>query len=67
MREEPAARSFGRRLVQAIRDRPKNPRHEAENEDNRIFFRDIVVANRITRPLEYQRWVRKGWILDPER
>ena len=62
IRFEPAARDLGRRLVRVIKDKPGNPKQEAEILENRIFFRDIIEENKLTRPDEYQRWVRLGWI-----
>jgi multimeric flavodoxin WrbA len=61
-RAEPAARDLGRRLVDAIRERPRYPDQEAEMAENRKCFTRIVQANRDWRPDEYERWVRKGWI-----
>jgi hypothetical protein len=63
-RAEPAARDLGRRLVLAVRDRPRYPDQEAEMADNRECFAGIVRANRDWRPGEYERWVREGWIRD---
>lgn len=61
-RAEPAARSLGRQLVDAIRTRPRHPDQEAVMAENRECFAAIVQANRDWRQAEYERWVHKGWI-----
>lgn len=61
-RAEPAARELGRRLVLAVRDRPRYPDQEAGMAENRQYFAGIVRANRDWRTDEYERWVREGWI-----
>lgn len=63
---EPAARDLGRRLAEAVRTRPHYPDQEAEMAGNRECFAAIVRENRDVRPLEYERWVREGWIRDGE-
>jgi multimeric flavodoxin WrbA len=62
LQAEPVARDLGRNLVQAIRERPDYPAQERELLENREFFRSIVEKHRKTRPEEYDRWVRSGWI-----
>jgi multimeric flavodoxin WrbA len=59
---EPAARDLGRSLVMAIRDKPGDHIQESEILDNIAFFKDIIEKNKFTRPDDYQRWVRMGWI-----
>lgn len=61
-RAEPDARDLGKRLVQAIHDKPGDPFQQLDIEDNRRFFQAIVEDNKENRPDEYARWVRMGWI-----
>lgn len=59
---EASARSLGKKLAGAIRDGFSDPKQEEEIAGNREFFKDIVVENRDFRTVEYERWVRMGWI-----
>ena len=61
-RAEPAVRDLGRKLVQAIHEKPGNVQQKAIIRDNQLFFQSIIRENKTTRPEEYQRWVRMGWI-----
>ena len=61
-RVEAAAHDLGRRLVLAVRDRPRYPDQETEMAKNRRYFAGIVRANRDWRMDGYERWVREGWI-----
>lgn len=61
-RAESAARDLGRRLVLAIKSRPRYPDQEARMAENRRCFGRVVRANRDWRPDEHERWVREGWI-----
>jgi len=60
--QEAAARTLGRKLVDAISNGYSDPAQEAILSDNRAYFRAIVEENREFRPEEYERWVRMGWI-----
>ena len=39
-----------------------DPGQEAILADNRAYFRTLVEENKDLRPVEYERWVRMGWI-----
>jgi multimeric flavodoxin WrbA len=56
------ARDLGRNLAGAIANGFSDPGQEAEIADNRGFFKDLVIGNKDFRPVEYERWVRMGWI-----
>jgi len=59
---EPAARSLGKKLADAVRNGYSDPAQEAEIAGNRAYFKTIVEENRDFRTDEYERWVRMGWI-----
>jgi len=59
---EAEARALGKKLAGAIRDGFSDPDQEKEITGNREFFKDIVVENRDFRTMEYERWVKLGWI-----
>ncbi len=59
---EAAARTLGKKLIEAIRDGFTDPEQEEEIAGNREFFREIVMENRDFRTADYERWVRMGWI-----
>lgn len=59
---ETDARALGGNLVDAIMKGFSDTKQEAEINDNRAFFKDIVVENKDMRTEEYERWVKMGWI-----
>ncbi|MGD0079761.1 MAG: flavodoxin family protein [Methanoregula sp.] len=59
---EPAARALGRKLADAISVGYSDPGQEAILADNRAYFRTLVEENKDLRTMEYDRWVRMGWI-----
>ncbi len=65
-KERERAHALGKRLVAAARLGFHDPVQEAEMEDNRSFFRAIVLENRELRPDDYDRWVRMGWIREED-
>jgi len=59
---EPAARTLGKKLAEAIANGFSDPHQDEEIAGNREFFKDLVIENRDFRTEEYERWVRMGWI-----
>jgi multimeric flavodoxin WrbA len=59
---EPDARALGRKLADAIRDGHSDPAQEEILNDNREYFKKIVEENRDFRTVEFEEWVKKGWI-----
>jgi multimeric flavodoxin WrbA len=56
------SQALGRKLAGALRDGFSDPAQEDEIAGNREFFREIVVENQDFRPVDYERWVKAGWI-----
>lgn len=59
---EAEATALGHKLVNAISKGYSDPPQEAIIADNRRYFRTLVEENKDFRPVEYERWIRMGWI-----
>jgi multimeric flavodoxin WrbA len=59
---EAAAAALGRKLANAVSKGYSDPPQEAIIADNRRYFRTLVEENKDFRPVEYERWIRMGWI-----
>lgn len=60
--KETEAMELGRKLAGAITGGFSDPAQEEEIAGNREFFKDLVIGNKDLRAMEFDRWVRMGWI-----
>jgi multimeric flavodoxin WrbA len=56
------AKALGRRLADAAAHGFSDKKQEEEIRGNREYFKDLVIENRDFRTVEYERWVKMGWI-----
>lgn len=55
-------RSFGQKLVKAIKEREEYPEQLKEIENFRKFFKDVIQARKNEWEAEFRYWQEQGWI-----